>query len=81
MYFGQKGTDPVTVANERLSSEERWTKYATISDPQHDNPPAENPLQSGELSLEEDVAGGLGRHLGLFSTTFLMYFNSPSLRV
>ena len=29
-------------------------------------------LQPGELSLEEDTAGGLGRHLGLFSTTFLI---------
>ena len=28
--------------------------------------------QAGELSLEEDVSGGLGRHLGLVSTTFLM---------
>ena len=29
-------------------------------------------VHPGELSFEEDVAGGLGRHLGLFSTTFLM---------
>ena len=29
-------------------------------------------LHPGELSLEEDVAGGLGRHLGVTSTTFLM---------
>ena len=29
-------------------------------------------VQPGDLSLEEDTAGGLGRHLGLFSTTFLM---------
>lgn len=29
-------------------------------------------IQPGDLSLEEDTAGGLGRHLGLFSTTFLM---------
>ncbi|GAA5919661.1 hypothetical protein JCM1841_005213 [Sporobolomyces salmonicolor] len=26
----------------------------------------------GELTLEEDAAGGLGRHLGVFSTTFLV---------
>ena len=25
-----------------------------------------------QLTLEEDVAGGLGRHLGVTSTTFLM---------
>jgi hypothetical protein len=28
--------------------------------------------QAGELDLEESAAGGLGRHLGVFSTTFLM---------
>lgn len=26
----------------------------------------------GELSFEEDTRGGLGRHLGIVSTTFLM---------
>lgn len=29
-------------------------------------------LQAGELTMEEDTAGGMGRHLGLFSTTLLM---------
>ncbi|RMZ78328.1 hypothetical protein DV738_g3885, partial [Chaetothyriales sp. CBS 135597] len=29
-------------------------------------------LQVGELRLEETAAGGLGRHLGVFSTTFLI---------
>ncbi len=29
-------------------------------------------IQPGNLKLEEDAAGGLGRHLGLFSTTLLM---------
>ena len=29
-------------------------------------------LHPGELSLEEDIAGGLSRHLGVTSTTFLM---------
>ncbi|KAI9852358.1 MAG: hypothetical protein M1830_006800, partial [Pleopsidium flavum] len=28
-------------------------------------------VRPGSLSLKEDAAGGLGRHLGLFSTTFL----------
>ena len=28
---------------------------------------------AGELALNEAAAGGLGRHLGVFSTTFLMY--------
>ena len=28
-------------------------------------------LQPGELSLDEDTAGGMGRHLGVTSTTLL----------
>ena len=33
----------------------------------------------GEQDFIEDVAGGLGRHLGVFSTTSLMYrFLAPS---
>lgn len=35
-------------------------------------PDADRKVAPGELSFEEDTAGGLGRHLGLFSTTFLM---------
>ena len=34
---------------------------------------ADHTVQPGELTLEQDAAGGLGRHLGLSSTTFLMY--------
>lgn len=34
---------------------------------------ADHIVQPGDLTLEQDTAGGLGRHLGLFSTTFLMY--------
>jgi hypothetical protein len=30
-------------------------------------------LQPGELSSDEDTRGGLGKHLGLTSTAFLMY--------
>ena len=33
---------------------------------------AEKILAPGELSFDEDTRGGLGRHLGLTSTTFLM---------
>jgi hypothetical protein len=36
------------------------------------------PIQPGELSLEEAANGGLGRHLGLFSTTFLMWASAQS---
>jgi hypothetical protein len=35
-------------------------------------PEADRVLEPGELTFEEDTAGGMGRHLGLFSTTFLM---------
>ena len=35
-------------------------------------PAADRIVEPGELTFEEDTAGGLGRHLGLFSTTFLM---------
>ncbi|PVH80468.1 amino acid transporter [Cadophora sp. DSE1049] len=31
-----------------------------------------NSVEAGELTFEEDTAGGLGRHLGVFSTTFLI---------
>ena len=34
-------------------------------------------IQPGTLNLEEDAAGGLGRHLGLFSTTLLMLVHQP----
>lgn len=37
-----------------------------------DEPEGNALLQPGELSFEQVTAGGLGRHLGLFSTTFLM---------
>lgn len=38
------------------------------ADEKHKN----NSVEAGELTFEEDTAGGLGRHLGVFSTTFLM---------
>ena len=35
-------------------------------------PGADRTVAPGELSFEEDIRGGMGRHLGLTSTTFLM---------
>lgn len=32
--------------------------------------------KAGELDFEQYTRGGLGRHLGVFSTTFLMYVSS-----
>lgn len=40
---------------------------ATVEEPAAD---AEN--QPGELTFAEDTAGGMGRHLGIFSCTFLV---------
>ena len=40
---------------------------------QQDKEGVSHRLHPGALTLEEDIAGGLGRHLGVTSTTFLMY--------
>lgn len=45
---------------------------APIEDSHLDIGVIDKSLEAGELSLEEDAAGGMGRHLGLFSTTLLM---------
>lgn len=42
----------------------------TESSPEHEV--SYEVIQPGELSFDEDTAGGMGRHLGLTSTTFLM---------
>jgi hypothetical protein len=44
-----------------------------------DEPEADALLRPGEMSFEQATAGGLGRHLGLFSTTFLMYVLATNL--
>lgn len=43
-------------------------------------PDADHLVAPGHLSFEEDTVGGLGRHLGLFSTTFLMFVDILSFR-
>ncbi|KAF6220071.1 hypothetical protein HO133_003202 [Letharia lupina] len=45
---------------------------ATSADVQRLEFDARRTPQPGDLTLEQDTAGGLGRHLGLFSTTFLI---------
>lgn len=35
-------------------------------------PEADRIVEPGTLNFDEDTSGGLGRHLGLFSTTFLI---------
>lgn len=37
-----------------------------------DTPDAITPA-AGELAFEESTKGGMGRHMGVFSTIFLMY--------
>ena len=39
----------------------------------HSVDPYAQSVQPGELTLEESANGGLGRHLGIVSTTFLVY--------
>ena len=43
---------------------------------EHGEAKPENGVQIGSLTSEQDAAGGLGRHLGLFSTTLLMLVHS-----
>lgn len=38
----------------------------------NEEPKVDAIIAPGELSFEEGTSGGLGRHLGLFSTTLLM---------
>lgn len=60
---------------ESLSSPTEKDVYTT-EEPENDT--ASSPefipkdAQAGELTLDETASGGLGRHLGVFSTTFLM---------
>ena len=54
------------VAEENINSDEKSPHHSDVDDV------ALGMVQPGELTFEEDTAGGLGRHLGLTSTTFLM---------
>ena len=65
MFDGLKKRNGDSVRDENYSTDSQ-----VISHIQDDASPV---ILPGELSLEEDTSGGLGRHLGLFSTTFLMY--------
>lgn len=60
-----------------LNSNKKSPGLAIVETPSRDGdeeklPGADRQLEPGELSFAEDTSGGLGRHLGLFSTTFLM---------
>ncbi|MCJ1308281.1 hypothetical protein MMC25_001934 [Agyrium rufum] len=59
-------------SDEKDLNEASITPNETSPDPTPPYAGAEETLRAGELSLDEDTAGGLGRHLGLTSTTFLI---------
>lgn len=67
--MAEKGLNAI---QERTSDDTR--ESLPLPEPRHDvvAPDADNLLQPGELSYVGVTAGGLGRHLGLFSTTLLM---------
>lgn len=76
--FSSLGQHPATTVEQEsppFSTTEESTKEGGLTsghngvDHEH---AADKIVKPGELTFEEDTAGGLGRHLGLFSTTFLM---------
>ena len=71
MDFWHKRINPTVVTADNSPSEKDGV--VTTEERAPDNVVTDHILQPGELSIEDDVAGGLGRHLGLYSTTFLMY--------
>ena len=73
MAFWRKGLKLGTVIEERSPADDISGDDGIIRDEGQLAVDADHAVQPGELSLEEDTAGGMGRHLGLFSTTFLMY--------
>jgi hypothetical protein len=71
---GQDQVAPSPSYDERKAPDGAVSSYGTDDkDRSNVEPEADKILNPGELSFEETTSGGLGRHLGLFSTTFLMY--------
>lgn len=60
-------TPSTDVTPASLDAQQKYGAAAT-----DDVPEADAILHPGELNFDEATAGGLGRHLGLWSTTFLM---------
>lgn len=65
-------TKNATANEDSLSHEKSGNESYSHNGLPADEPLADAEVQPGELTFEEDTAGGMGRHLGLFSTTFLM---------
>lgn len=79
VLLGQRPTSPSTASNPDAPLTDKDGAAVDVrSNSQSLNSPAsldaadgKHP-ETGELGLEEDAKGGMGRHLGVFSTTFLM---------
>lgn len=78
MVLWRKGLTLGLSSDEKSPVEGSSSDDATSADVQGLEVDARRTPQPGDLTLEQDTAGGLGRHLGLFSTTFLMYVVRPS---
>jgi solute carrier family 7 (L-type amino acid transporter), member 9/15 len=66
-------------ANHDASGPSKSDRASVLSEePTTDN---DSSLHPGELTFEEDTAGGMGRHLGVFSCTMLMFVEDYSCLV
>lgn len=79
MSFLLKGLSRGLVSDEKQPVEGISGVDANSLDGQEVEHDTDESVQPGELTLEEDTAGGMGRHLGLFSTTLLMYAGNSSI--
>jgi hypothetical protein len=68
------------VVSDTPSKEEPWVESKTAGDPLTEGVGSNsgdelksNDVGVGELAFEEYTQGGLGRHLGIVSTMFLVY--------
>lgn len=66
------GTDGIAEDSKNVMPHNEKGFVASEIPENNDEPEADALLRPSELSFEQVTAGGLGRHLGLFSTTFLM---------
>jgi hypothetical protein len=69
--FRHDSNDQQTEIGDEGNTSEKGGRKMIVKDV--DEPEADRILEPGELTFEDDAKGGLGRHLGLFSTTLLMY--------
>lgn len=60
------------IPNSSLQSPEHKDLATTNNTAQENVANTDHEARAGELTFEEDTQGGMGRHLGLASTTFLM---------